>query len=432
MDADKGQAKKTVRVFALASFLNDLGSDIIYPIWPLFVTEILKANMAALGFLDGLGEALVSLSQAASGTISDRVRRRKIFIWTGYLCGSLSRIGYALSSLWQHLIPFRVLDRAGKIRSAPRDALIADVTTGANRGRTFGLLRTMDNLGAVCGILLCIALLPVLGYRLLFALAALPSLAAALLVLFLIREDKVSERKIFKGLSLRDIGPNLRLYIFLSALFALGAFSYSFLLIYAKKSGFRTAFIPVLYLIFTATASLLSLPFGRLSDRIGRKRVLIQAFLFWAAVCIGFLTVHRLVFAPAMFVLYGAHKAALDPVQKTLVCELSPLPFRASCLGGFQMIIGLCALPASLLAGWLWDHIGLSAPFYFSLGLTAIACLLILFVKEAGAAGLTSPTEPPNIGPDRGQTTGKEEEFFHGKNRGPQRREKNHHPAADP
>jgi MFS family permease len=382
MNEDKGKSKKTVRIFAAASFLNDMGSDIIYPIWPLFVTEVLKANMAALGFLDGLGEALVSLSQAASGYISDRIRRRKIFIWTGYLCGSLSRIGYALSRSWPHLIPFRILDRGGKIRSAPRDALIADVTTEANRGRIFGFLRTMDNLGAVCGITLCIVLLPLLGYRLLFALAALPSLAGVLLILFSIREDRTSEKKIFKGLSLRDIGPNLRLYMFLSALFALAAFSYSFLLIYAKKSGFRTAFIPVLYLIFTATASLLSLPFGRLSDKIGRKRVLFLAFLFWAAVCVGFLTLHRLAFVPLWLVLYGAHKAALDPVQKTLVCELSPLAFRASCLGGFQMIIGLCALPASLVAGWLWDHVGLFAPFYLSLGLTAIASLLLVLVKE--------------------------------------------------
>lgn len=382
MKEGAGQAKKTVRIFAAASFLNDLGSDIIYPIWPLFVTEVLKANMAALGFLDGLGEALVSLSQAASGYASDRFRRRKIFIWTGYLCGSLSRAGYALSSVWPHLIPFRILDRVGKIRSAPRDALIADATTEENRGRTFGLLRTMDNLGAVCGILLCIFLLPLLGYRLLFALAALPSLAGALLILSKIHEHKTSGGKIFKGLSFRDIGPNLRLYMLLSAIFALGAFSYSFLLVYAKRFGFKTAFIPVLYLIFTATASLLSFPFGRLSDKVGRKRVLILAFLFWAAVCLGLLTVRRLVLLPLIFVLYGAHKAALDPVQKTLVCEIAPLTFRASCLGGFQMVIGLCALPASLLAGWLWEHSGLFAPFYLSLGLTAVSCLLLFFVKE--------------------------------------------------
>ncbi|MDH4272077.1 MAG: MFS transporter [Candidatus Aminicenantes bacterium] len=375
-------SKRTVRVFAAASFLNDLGSDIIYPVWPLFVTGVLKANMAALGFLDGLGDALVALSQAGSGYISDRIKRRKIFIWAGYLCGSISRLGYALSAVWQHLIPFRVLDRVGKIRSAPRDAMIADVTTGENRGRTFGFLRAMDNLGAVGGILLCIVLLPLLGFRLLFALAAIPSLLGALLIFFSIREKREGDRRIFKGLSLKDISPNLRLFMLLNAVFALGAFSYSFLLIYAKDLGFKVTFIPVLYLVFTATASLLSFPFGKLSDRIGRKRVLIMGFLLWAAVCAGAIFIHRLIFLPALFILYGAHKAALEPVQKTLVCELSPLAFRASCLGGFQMIIGLCALPASLIAGLLWERAGTAAPFTLSLILTAASTLLLLLVKE--------------------------------------------------
>lgn len=129
MKKQEKEQKKIIRTFAAASFLNDLGSDIIYPIWPLFVTMILKANMAALGFLDGIGEALVSLSQAASGYLSDRIKKRKIFIWTGYLLGALSRLGYAVSSVWPHLIPFRALDRVGKIRSAPRDAFVADAST---------------------------------------------------------------------------------------------------------------------------------------------------------------------------------------------------------------------------------------------------------------------------------------------------------------
>jgi MFS family permease len=142
--------------FALASFLNDFGSDMVYPIWPLFVTSILKADMAVLGFIDGLGDAVVSISQAISGYLADRLRRRKIFVWTGYLFGSASRIGYAFSTVWGYLIPFRILDRAGKMRGAPRDAIIADISTDENRGKNFGLLRAMDNLGAVCGIIVCV------------------------------------------------------------------------------------------------------------------------------------------------------------------------------------------------------------------------------------------------------------------------------------
>ena len=383
MDSEnpKGSEKKTIRTFALAAFLNDMGSDIIYPVWPLFVTQVLKANMAALGFLDGLGEALVSLSKAAAGYTSDRIRKRKIFIWTGYLCGAVSRLGYSASAVWQHLIPFRILDRTGKIRSSPRDAMIADLTTDKNRGHHFGIMRAMDNAGAVVGVLICIAFVNVLGFRLLFALAAIPGLAASLLIIFNISEKSDGGARLYKGLALKDVDRNLTLTIISNAIFALGAFTYSFLMIYAGKFGFKTATLPLLYLIYTFTASILSIPFGRLADKIGRKPVMFIAFGFWAAVCAVVILGGSSIAIVSVFILFGIHKAALDPVQKTLVCELSPVQFRASCLGGFQMIIGLCALPASLLAGFLWEFLGMLIPFYASIVLTAIASIILIFVN---------------------------------------------------
>jgi len=376
------KTKKVIRTFAAASFLNDLGSDIIYPIWPLFVITILKANMAALGFLDGLGEALVSLSQAGSGYLSDRLRKRKVFIWAGYLFGSVSRLGYAISSVWPHLIPFRMMDRIGKIRSAPRDAIVADASADETRGKNFGLLRTMDHLGAVAGVLICICLVRVLEIRILFALAALPSLASALLIIQLIKEKQPDQIKSHKRISLRDLSQNFKLFLLLSSLFALGAFSYSFLLIYAVRFGFKPTFVPVLYLVFTASSSFFSYPFGKLSDRIGRKPVLMLSFLLWAGVCVSFLVFQDHLVIILTFVLYGMHKGALEPVQKTLVSEMAPSDFRASCLGGFQMVVGLTALPASLMAGGLWEILGMFAPFYISLALALIACVLLLFVKE--------------------------------------------------
>lgn len=377
------EPKKTIRTFALASFLNDLGSDMIYPVWPLFVTTILKANMAVLGFLDGLGDALVSISQAGSGYISDRIKKRKVFIWTGYLLGALSRLGYSISTIWPHLVPFRVLDRAGKIRSAPRDVIVADVSTKENRGKNFGLLRAMDHLGAVFGILICIALFSLLGYRILFALAAIPSVVSAFLVFTLIKERKTGPIKIYKGISLKDLDRNFRLFLVLSSFYALGAFSYSFLLIYAKKFGFRLSFVPVLYLIFTLSAFLFSYPFGRLSDKIGRKSVLLISYLFWIAVCLVVISEPNRMMIILVFILYGAHKGALEPVQRTFVCELAPPEFRASYLGGFQMIIGLCTLPASFVAGVLWDTLGILVPFYLSLILTIISGTMLLFVKRS-------------------------------------------------
>jgi len=376
------ETRKTIRVFAWASFLNDFGSDMIYPIWPLFVTTYLGANMAVLGLIDGLGEAFVSIAKAISGYWSDRIRKRKVFIWTGYFFGALSRVGYAFTTIWPFLIPFKIFDRVGKIRSAPRDALVADISTEMNRGRHFGLMKSMDNLGAVCGIATCIILFQYLGYRALFLLAAFPSLISVYLIYRGIRETKPALSVIHQRMTLRVLDGPFRMFLILSSIFALGSFSYSFLLVYANQGGFQVSFIPVLYLVFTATGALAAYPVGKLSDRIGRKKLVMFSFLLWGIVCwIVTLTVHTLAVI-MVFILYGLHKGILETVQKTFVAELSPEHYRATGLGSFQMAIGLCALPASLVAGILWDRIDYAAPFYLSLGLTIMAIILLIFVRE--------------------------------------------------
>ncbi|MBN2601239.1 MAG: MFS transporter [Candidatus Marinimicrobia bacterium] len=376
------QAKKTVTTFALASFLNDLGSDIIYPIWPLFVTSVLGANMAVLGLIDGLGEAVVSISKALSGYISDKTKKRKIFIWTGYLMGAISRIGYALSTVWPHLIPFRILDRAGKIRSAPRDAIVADISTPKTRGKIFGLLRSADHLGAVFGILICIFFFNILGYRLLFAMAAVPSLVGAFLIIRNINEAKPPARSPFETKKASKLDRNFILFLILSAVFAIGSFSYSFLMIYAKEFGFRVSFVPVLYLVYSGTASLSAMPFGKLADRIGRKAVMMIAFLLWILVGLTVVFTQHYTAVVVIFVLFGMHKGAIEPVQKAFVSDIAPVELRASYLGTYQMVIGLCALPASLIAGLLWDNIGVNMPFIVSIGLAGSAMGLLIFIRS--------------------------------------------------
>jgi MFS family permease len=374
--------KKSIRTFAWASFLNDLGSDMIYPIWPLFVTSVMGANMMMLGLIDGLGEAFVSIAKAISGYISDRMKQRKFFIWSGYVLASLSRVGYALAPTWPWLVPFKILDRSGKIRSAPRDAMIADISTHRNRGSHFGLLKAMDNLGAVGGILICLLLFERIGYINLFIIAAIPSLISAWLIYAFIKENKSADTKLFAGLAFKDLDANFKLFLILNSIFTLGAFSYSFLLLYAGKSGFKATYLPVFYLIITITAALFSLPLGRLSDKIGRKKLMYLAFIFWAAICFCFIFSTGPLVVVTVFILYGMHKAALETVQKTYAAELSPHCYRASGLGVFQMAIGICALPASLIAGFLWDRIDMHAPFYLSLALTMAAGMLLIFVRE--------------------------------------------------
>jgi len=181
----------------------------------------------------------------------------------------------------------------------------------------------------------------------------------------------------------------LKLFLFLSAIFALGAFSYSFLLIYAYNLGFKIPFplfeipnVAVFYLIFTAIASLMSLPFGKLADITGRKAVLLTSYVFWGALCWGFVYANSLTAIVLLFVLYGLHKTAAEPVQRAFVSELAPEKYRASVLGTYQLVVGLFALPASIIAGILWAHFGTYTPFYFSFILTFLATLLLLFVRE--------------------------------------------------
>jgi len=379
---DPKYVKRTVWTFASASFLHDMGADMIFSIWPMFLTTVLGANMAVVGLIDGLGDAFVSIAQAAAGYLSDRMRKRKPFVWMGYFFGGIAKVGYSLAPTWHWVLPFRILDRSGKMRGAPRDAIVSDLSTVQNRGRHFGILRMMDNAGAMVGILAAIVLVRFIELRTLMMIAAIPSLLAVLLVLFVYHEQKPDGTKVFKGIHLKDFSPNLRLYTILSAFFMLGSFSYSFLLLSAKSLGFTIGEMPLLYLLYTFVAAVLSLFFGKLADRVGRKRVLLFSYGCWMGVALLFILFKSPVVVIAAFVLYGVHVASLEPVQKALAAELAPKDLVASTLGGYQMVIGLVSFPASFMAGILWDRFGLTAPYLLSLTLTAFAGLLLLFLKD--------------------------------------------------
>jgi len=373
----KKEEKKIVLTFSLASFLNDMGSDIVYPLWPVFVTTVIGANFWMLGLIDGIGNALNSISKAISGYLSDKIGKRKVFIWSGYLMGALSRLGYAVSFTWWHLIPFKVLDRAGKLRDAPRDAMVAEVSDKQGRGRNFGILRAMDNLGAVTGIILAMLLVNVLGYRLLFALAAIPSFIGAFLVYFFIKDRG---RKASKKLELRMFGKRYKKFLIASSLFSLGYFSYSFLLVYAKSFGFAENTLPVFYLIFTLTTSLFALPMGKLSDKIGRKDMVVFSYSLWLLIIAGLVLFKHVLFLFLAFFLYGLQRASLEPVQRAFVAELSPSSFKATGIGTYQMVVGLLSLPASLIFGYLWDAFGVQLALQFPLVMGMFATIALLFV----------------------------------------------------
>lgn len=381
MKPPTSDSKKTLVVFSAASFLNDLGADMVFSIWPVFVKVFLGLPASFLGFIDGLGEAINSLSQVFSGYFSDKLGRRKWFIAGGYLFSFLGRAGTALATGPLALLGARSLDRLGKLRDAPRDAYLAESVARARRGRSFGTLQFFDSLGAVFGILLSILLLPLLGFRNLILLAAIPTLASVILIVLFIRE-KSEDLEVFQGVHLKDFNPNLKLFFWSSAFLGLGLFSYSFVLLAAAEKGFGIQTLPLLYLIYTIFSSLGAPPFGRLADTIGRKWSLILGYTFWITLLAGFIFTRAELLVWFLMALYGVFKGSFETVAKTFVSELAPPFARASVLGGFKLILGLLAFPASVIAGVLWQRFGFLSPFIFSLVTTIISMLLLLKVKD--------------------------------------------------
>jgi len=399
--SDAPSEKTVVRTFGSASFLNDMGSDIVFSIWPIFVGLLSPPGLTplVLGIIDGTGDLVVNILKGISGIWSDRIQKRKPFIWSGYMMGASSRIVYAFAPTWQWLIPAKILDRAGKVRGAPRDAIVADVSTHETRGKNFGLLRTADHTGATAGILITIAFVTfvfpwltlvygfdlLMNIRLLFLLAAIPTFIGALVIIYRITDYRKEPGKAVFHLS--GINRSLAIFITLSVIFALASFSWSLVTLYAGIYIIPPAInpilgVPVAYLVFTLAAALTSAPLGRLGDRIGRRRTILIGFFFFGGMCAIFLFTPSFWTVRFALIFYGISIGATVPMQSALISELSPLKVRSSVLGFYQMLIGFALLPASVIAGFLWVFLGPSYTFGLALFLTFIAAILLPFVHE--------------------------------------------------
>ncbi|MBN1923487.1 MAG: MFS transporter [Nanoarchaeota archaeon] len=373
------KSKKELLTFGLASFFNDIGSDLVAPIWPIFVKVILGANMTVLGFLDGLGIALVSVSNAFSGWLSDKLGKRKLFIYVGYLLSGLARVGYFISPSWHYLAPFKAIDRVGKIRGAPRDALVTELSKKSNRGASFGILRSLDSLGAVTGTIIAYLIISFVSIRNILLIAAVPSVLSALIV-FLFVKDRRTE-KLHTPLSKIRFNKNLKIFFIISMLFSFATLSYSFLIVFAEDYGFSESNVILLYLLFNIIYTIFSYQFGKLADKKGRKFVVVLAMITYFLMCAGFLMVSNAFIVLILFVLFGLFNAAFDPVKRTFIADLAPKDARGSVLGGYEMFTGLIALPSGVLMGYLWDF-NPSLPFITAGGMTLVSVMLMGLIKE--------------------------------------------------
>jgi MFS family permease len=385
-----GGVPRNVVVLGLVSLLTDASSEMVYPVLPLFLMNVLHAPVSAIGLIESLAETTASFVKVASGRLSDRIQRRRPLIGLGYTLSNVVKPLLAVVPGWPAVLALRVADRFGKgVRTAPRDALIADSGTPERRGRDFGFHRALDTVGAAIGPLTAWAVLTLVpdGYRLIFWLSAIPGSLAIVLVLVAVREVRrpsAADRSAPKTslLPFRQLGAGFTVFTLISVVFSLGNSSDAMLILRAQNVGNPAAVVPLMYFVFNVVAAALATPLGHLSDRVGRKRLIVFGFAGYAVVYAGFALAGTPVSVWILFALYGLPYAATEGMTRAFVVDLVPPKLRATALGGYTFAIGLAALPASLVAGLLWDQVSPAAPFVLSAVLMAAAALALLLYRS--------------------------------------------------
>jgi MFS family permease len=380
-----GLSRNTV-LLALSSLFADISTEMLYPILPVFLTDTLKASGSVVGLIEGVAGATQNIVQGFSGSLSDKLQRRKPIALAGYLLTALAKPLMGAATAWPVLAGGRLLDRLGAgTRSAPRDALIAASVDEANRGKAFGLEGMGDNAGAFLGPLLAVLFLMVwhLDMRLIFYLALVPGLLAFLMILFVEERPVEAAAKAKIDVGLGRFPRAYWKYLLATALFGLGNSSNAFLILQTQDIGASLTTTILIYAGFNLVAALISYPAGSLSDRLGRRNILVLALLIFLIAYVGFASSRSVALIAVLFVFYGLHQGTVRSVGKALASDYVPEHLRASGIGWYNMTVGLCGLVASLAAGWLWDHVGHGAVFLFGAAFAVIGGVALLTLVPA-------------------------------------------------
>ncbi len=360
-----------VKRLGWVSFFTDVSSEMLYAVTPLFLTIVLGASASIVGLIEGIAEGVASVLKGVSGWYSDRIRKRKRFILAGYGLSAVSKPLIALAIGWPLVLFARVLDRFGKgLRGSARDALIADLTPPEIRGRAFGLHRALDTAGALSGVAISLVLLQSLGtadqsgLRSLYWIAFIPALLGVLLI-FQVREAR---REVPAGAgepAVRvKLGKRYWGIVIIAAIGYLGFSSDAFLILKSKHVGLTTSQVLLAYLGFNACYSLSAYPIGRRADRASKEFLLAVGLLIYSIVYLGFALLREPWVVFPLFILYGLFAALTEGVLRALISNVVDKHVRATALGVFGMITGVIVFLASLVAGWLWDNVSTSAPFF--------------------------------------------------------------------
>ncbi len=387
-EAPRGDDKKrNIYLLGLVSLLNDASSEIIQPILPLFISS-LGAGGVAIGLIGGLSDGLPSLLKLLSGLWSDKLKRRKPLVAAGYGISAVGKLLLALATTWQQVFVLKTLERSGKgIRSAPRDAIIAESAPREGRGRGFGVHRALDSLGAVIGSVLAYLLWQDgMDFRMIFVVAGIVAFVALIPLIPVKERSKSPVSCLRPGLS--NLSPDLGPFVAIASLFALGNFSYMFFILRAQEffSGKMAIGAPLLlYVLFNLVYTLFSIPSGSWSDRVGRKKVLTVGYVLFALVSSGFALVSSAPVLVLLFTLYGLVFAIVDGAERAFVSDLCQADIRGTGLGVYYGAVGVSALASGLVAGFLWQYMNPEATFIFGAMAAFMASILLLKMRNPSA-----------------------------------------------
>lgn len=381
----KGLSFNTL-LLTFASLFSDIATEMLYPVLPVFLTDIIKAPASIVGIVEGVATAAQYTVQGLSGWISDRLKKRKIIALSGTFIAALAKFSIGLSSNWLQVLASRSIERLSTgIRASPRDALVADSAQEGFRGKAFGVEGIGDNLGAFLGPLITILFLYTFHQqvRSIFYLAIIPAILAVVMI------GLVKEKQEEKNIKLQEKITGIKFskgywkYIFVTAVFGIGNSSNAFLILRTRQVGITLEATIFIYAFFNLVAALSSYPAGALSDRMGRKNVLLFSFLIFIATYLGFAFERDFLMIGFLFILYGIYSGIYRAVGKAFATDFAEPKFRASAVGIFSSTIGLSNLIASIVAGILWTVVSSQAAFvYGTVSAVLGSVLLIILIKK--------------------------------------------------
>lgn len=362
----------------------------VYPLIPLYLTAAFGAAPVLVGIIEGIAESLASLLKVFSGYISDKYNKKKPIAFWGYASGLFYKLALLFAGSWGGILFARIIDRAGKgIRTAPRDVMVSDSADKSHAGKAFGIHKALDMAGSAIGILLSFILMKSIGgsssaYKTIFAVSVIPVVFALLMFAFI--KEKREPREIKKRerfwKNIKGLDGNLKLYLLVAFIFTLGNSSNAFLLLKAGDAGFSSTDAILLYFVYNMVSAVFAVPFGKRSDKVGRKKVLVAGYVIFSAVYLNFAFASNKGTIITAFILYGFYTTMVAGVERAFIAEISPKNLKGTMLGLHSTLVGIALLPASIIAGALWEAFGSYAPFLFGAVLSAAAAVILgLFFK---------------------------------------------------